>query len=120
MTRSSIAVLALDVAVVVTFVLFGRETHESPFDVAESLRVAAPFMAGLGLAWLLPPTRRSAWRILTGVLVGAVTAFIGIALRSLVFNDGISGAFPIVTMAYMVGLMSLYRFAMAMKSRSAP
>ena len=61
MTRTGVLALALDVAIVVAFVVFGRETHDSPFDLAESTRIAAPFMLGLGVAWLLPQTRRSSW-----------------------------------------------------------
>ncbi len=117
MTRSAIVALALDILVVITFVVVGRETHESPFDIAESARIAAPFMTGLGIVWLFPKVRQSSWRVLTGVLVGAVTAASGIALRALVLADGISGAFPIVATAYIVGLMSLYRVILALRTR---
>ncbi|NND02557.1 MAG: DUF3054 domain-containing protein [Acidimicrobiia bacterium] len=117
MNRSTTTVLAVDVAIVVSFVLFGRETHESPFDIAESTRIAAPFMAGLGLAWLIPTIRSASLRLIAGLIVGAVTAAVGMVLRSAVFGDGVSGAFPIVATAYLVGLMSLSRVALALVAR---
>jgi len=117
MSRSAVVVLALDVLVVVTFVIFGRDTHDSPFDIAESTRIAAPFMAGLGIGWLIPHVRTSAWRVLSGVLVGATTFVVGVTLRSVVFGDGISGAFPVVAAAYLIGMMSVYRLALALRSR---
>lgn len=118
MSRISVVVLALDIIIVMSFVLFGRETHESPFDIAESTRIAAPFVAGLAVAWLIPQIRASSLRIVSGVFVGATTAVVGIALRSLVLRDGISGAFPFVTVGYMVGLMSLIRVVLTLRARS--
>ena len=117
MTRTGVIALTLDVAIVVAFVLFGRETHDSPFHVAESTRIAAPFMLGLGVAWLLPQTRRSPWRVVAGVFVGAITAAVGIAVRSLVFGDGISGAFPVVTALFLIGLMTAHRVLLALRHR---
>ena len=117
MSRSTVVVLGFDVLVVVTFVIFGRDTHDSPFDIAESTRIAAPFMAGLGIGWLIPQVRASAWRVLNGVIVGLITVVVGVTLRSVVFGDGITGAFPAVAAAYLIGMMSVYRVALAVRSR---
>lgn len=109
MKNSALAELGVDVMVVVSFVAFGSENHDQPLDLAELLRVAAPFLVGLAAAWAIPILRRKPWHWLNGVLMGLVTTAIGLTLRTVVFSDGISGAFPVVAAAYIVLWMTALR-----------
>lgn len=73
--------LALDVALVIAFAAIGRASHDS--DVWTGLwQTAWPFLAGLGIGWLV--TR--AWRapaapVRTGLGVWAITVAGGMLLR---------------------------------------
>lgn len=87
--------LALDVVLVVAFAAIGRASHDS--DVWTGLwQTAWPFLAGLGLGWLVT----LAWRapmapVRTGLGVWAVTVAAGMLLRA-VSGQGIAVAFIVV------------------------
>ncbi|SDT68533.1 DUF3054 domain-containing protein [Jiangella sp. DSM 45060] len=51
--------LAVDVVLVLVFVLIGRRTHDDPLSLAGLARTAWPFLAGLALTWTLIALR---WR----------------------------------------------------------
>lgn len=98
-----------DLAVVLSFVLIGRDTHEESVGLSEVLRTAAPFLLALVGAWLTPLVHREPWRTRTGVAVGLIATLVGLFFRGVVFGEGVSGAFPVVTAAYLVGLTVLGR-----------
>lgn len=93
--RSVGLALALDVVLVVAFAAIGRASHDS--DVWTGLwQTAWPFLAGLGLGWLVT----LAWRapmapVRTGIGVWAVTVAAGMLLRA-VSGQGIAVAFIVV------------------------
>lgn len=93
----------------VSFVLLGRESHGLANEWGEALRVAAPFLIALGLgvaairAWRLPS------RLSTGLMLGLVTAVVGLVMRRLVFADGIATPFVIVATAWLVATMVGWR-----------
>jgi len=107
--RRRAAFAAWDLAVVVSFVLIGRDTHEESVGLVEVARTGAPFALALLGAWLTPLVHRMPWRIGAGVAVGVITTGVGLFFRGVVFNEGLSGAFPFVAAAYLVGLMALAR-----------
>lgn len=111
--------LAADAATVAAFVILGRDTHEAPFRVAETVRVAAPFLLALAVMWAVPSVRTRPWRLGAGVVAGAGTAFVGLALRFSVFGDGVSGAFPVVTFAFLTGGMAVLRAAVGWRRARA-
>lgn len=112
------AYFLVDLLVVASFVLIGRDTHEESVGVGEVLRTAAPFLLALAGAWLTPPVHRTPWRIGSGVAVGVITTAVGIFFRTVVFREGSSGLFPVVTAAYLIGLMVLARFLVVVTARS--
>lgn len=101
-----VAAIAFDSFVVGSFAVIGRESHNLISDPVETLRVAAPFLVALFIAWSIPAVSRRPWSLRAGLMIGAVTAAGGLLLRSLLFGDGISGAFPVVAAAYIIGLMT--------------
>lgn len=108
----------LDIAVVASFVLIGRDTHNESAGAAEVIRTGAPFVLALVGAWLTPLVHRKPWRVESGVAVGLITAGLGIFFRSVVFGEGISGLFPVVTAGYLIGLMIIPRLIALVRSRT--
>lgn len=100
MSRTAIAYLA-DLAVIAVFVLIGRAEHDSGSEFIGYLSTVAPFAIALTLVWVAGPSiRRQPFATSTGVTVWAITLVIGMALRRLVFGDGIAIAFIIVAAAF--------------------
>ena len=99
----------LDGIVVVSFVVVGRDSHGFVNDWEETLRIAAPFLIGLGLAVLLTRAWKTPLSLLTGLGLGVATLGIGMLLRRLVWDDGTAPVFVIVTGAWIIGLMVGWR-----------
>jgi hypothetical protein len=108
----------LDLAIVASFVLIGRDTHNESLGVAEVLRTGAPFVLALVGAWLTPLVHRAPWRVGAGLAAGLITTALGIFFRTFVFGEGSSGLFPVVTGAYLTGLMLVPRMIAAARSRA--
>jgi hypothetical protein len=90
--------VALDVAAVLLFVIIGRGSHDEGEGLGIVFEIAAPFLIGLAVAWLLSPNLRT--RPLTmraGVDVWLETVVIGMLLRRLVWDRGTALSFVIVT-----------------------
>ena len=102
-----------DLVVVCSFVALGRDTHSESLDLVRSFQTAAPFLIALAAGWLPPALRTRPAAITSGLLVGGVTALVGLVLRAVVFDEGLSGAFPIITTIYLIGLMVLGRLLWA-------
>lgn len=101
--------IAADAAVVVAFVLMGRNNHDEGLTPASVLGVAAPLLIALCAAWvvMLLATRRTVattGRTLSvqrlwpaGIALWVTTAVGGLVLRNLVFGDGTAASFVVVT-----------------------
>ncbi|MFZ1437524.1 MAG: DUF3054 domain-containing protein [Candidatus Microthrix subdominans] len=131
---SALALTAVaDVAVILAFVLMGRNNHDEGLSPASVLGVAAPFLIAAALSWAALvlwhrstdgeaatptlPALRSVWP--DGVAVWLGTAVLGLVLRGLVFGDGTAASFVIVTSAVLgVGLIG-WRVAVGVRSNSA-
>lgn len=107
--RRWIGFAAWDLAVVVSFVVIGRDTHQESVGFSEVVRTGAPFVLALAGAWLTPAVHRQPWLIGAGVAVGVITSATGLFFRSVVFGEGLSGAFPVVAAVYLIGLIGLGR-----------
>ena len=112
--RLSVA-LVLDAALVLTFVLIGREEHAGGSATRDVLSVVAPFWFGLLAGWLAAKVWRAPWAILTGLLIWPAVVIVGMLTRRWVFGDGTAPAFVIVTALFMgaalVGWRALARLA---------
>jgi hypothetical protein len=100
---------AWDLLVVVSFVAFGRDTHNESLDLTRSFQTALPFLLALGVAWMPTPIRSRPAAVRSGLAIGATTALLGLILRGTVFNEGLSGAFPVIASLYLIGLIVLGR-----------
>jgi FtsH-binding integral membrane protein len=93
---------AIDVLVVVVFVLIGRRNHNEDGTVDGFLRVAAPFLLALAGAWVSGRKRWSSashWRY--GVVIWVFTVGMGLLLRRMVFHNGTALAFVIVATLFL-------------------
>jgi len=102
-----------DLVVVCSFVALGRDTHRESLDLVRSFQTAAPFLIALAAGWLPAPVRTRPAAIRSGLMIGGVTALLGLVLRGVVFDEGLSGAFPFIATAYLIGLMVLGRLVWA-------
>lgn len=75
---------ALDVALVLVFVLARRRTHDDPLALTGLATTAWPFLAGLALGWVvtLLLLRRRPATVSAGVVVWAATVAGGMLLRA--------------------------------------
>jgi hypothetical protein len=81
---------AADVVAVVVFAAIGRMSHARPDDLLGLLATAAPFLAGLLAAWVVPIVRAHPQGLRAGLVVWAGTVILGLALRA-----GFTGALPL-------------------------
>jgi hypothetical protein len=87
---------ALDLILVLVFVLIGRSSHDEGITLLGTLETAWPFVAGLAIAWLAMRAWRHPRRLLwTGAGIWLLTVIAGMLLR-LVTGQGIQLAFVIV------------------------
>lgn len=102
---------ALDLASVLAFVVLGRGSHgEGGNWFVETGKVAASFLIGLVLAWLVTRAWTAPWALRTGVLVWAVTLVVGMALRP-VFGRSVQVSFVIVTALFLGLFLIGWRYA---------
>lgn len=90
-----------DAAVLAVFVLLGRAEHDSGSSLTGYITTLAPFIIGLAIAWLaVEEVRAQPLAARSGLIVWACALLIGLALRRVVFGDGIALAFIIVAAAF--------------------
>lgn len=111
MQRQLDPAIGVDAACIGLFVIIGRSSHHQGNAVVETLRIAAPFLIALVVAWvavtaLKLPNGRSK---LGGLLIWLGTVAVGLLLRRFVFSDGTATAFIIVTTLFLGLLMNGWR-----------
>lgn len=100
--RQRLIAIAADVASIVVFVVLGRGSHDEGNGVWSILNVAAPFLIGLALGWLLSPTARfRPFAVPTGVQVWLATVVIGVVLRWFAWDRGTAVSFIIVAALFL-------------------
>lgn len=87
----------LDTAAVVLFVAIGRRNHDEDPGIGGLAVTAAPFLIALGVSWLAVRAWNRPTAPRTGVALWLGTTAGGLALRRLVFGEGIALPFVIVT-----------------------
>lgn len=93
--------LALDAALVLTFVLIGREEHAGSSATGHVLSVVLPFWFGLVAGWAGAKVWRAPWAIRTGALIWPAVVIVGMLARRWVFGDGTAPAFVIVATLFL-------------------
>lgn len=107
--RRAIVAAACDLGSVLLFVVLGRGSHgEGGSWLEETGKVAASFLIGVVVAWLVNRAWRTPWAIRTGVGVWAVTLVAGMALRP-VFGRSVQVSFVIVTALFLALFMVGWR-----------
>ncbi len=110
---------ALDVIVVVIFVVIGRETHEEGNALVALVETAAPFLIGLALGWGLVRDRNVPQSTATGLAVVTSTLVVGMLGRRVVFDDGTAVSFVIVATLFLSAGMLGWRLASRKLSATA-
>jgi hypothetical protein len=98
-TRVRVAA-ALDIAVVLVFVAIGRRNHDEGSAFGEVIRIAAPFLIGLGAGWAVARAWRKPFELTTGVVIWVVTIALGMVLRRTIFDRGTAFSFVIVAAVF--------------------
>jgi hypothetical protein len=98
-TRVRVAA-ALDTAVVILFVAIGRRNHDEGSAIGEVIRIAAPFLIGLGAGWVVARAWRKPFELTTGVAIWVVTIGLGMVLRRTLFDRGTAWSFIVVATVF--------------------
>ncbi len=106
--------LLLDVASVVVFAGVGRLAHRESLTLAAWSHTAWPFLAGLGLAWLIV-LRAGPASLRSGLAVTVTTVVVGMALRALT-AQGVAVSFVVVATT-VLGLLFMGSRGFALRSR---
>ncbi len=113
-----LAALAADVAAILLFVVLGRRSHDEGDGVGSALGVAAPFLIGLAVGWLVSPRVRRAPRSLrAGVDVWLATVVIGVPLRWFVWDRSTPVSFVLVAAAFLGLFLLGWRLVVSAASR---
>lgn len=114
-SRSS--VLVVDALCVLVFAAVGRSSHEEGVSVVGLLSTAWPFLVGLAAAsylahrWSRPGD--APWAVLPwGWTIPVVTWALGMVLR-VASGQGVSGAFPLVALGFLVLVLLGWRLLAA-------
>ena len=105
--------VGLDVAMVTLFVAAGRRTHDQDPAITGLLETGAPFLIGLGVAWVVARAWRNPAAVRTGLVVWPVTVAVGMVVRRFVFDDGTATSFVIVTTAFLGATLVGWRLVLA-------
>ena len=112
--------LALDVALVVVFVLIGRRSHEDGYAIPGLLLAIAPFLVGLLAGWGLIRWRSGAWprRVGHGATLAVSTVVLGLLGRVATgqgVGEGVGGVvtFAAVALAFLLLFLVGWRLAAA-------
>jgi hypothetical protein len=115
---SIVLAAALDIALVLVFVLIGRSSHDEATSLVGALVTLWPFLAGLAVGWLVVRAwRRPSALLPTGVVIWVATVAIGMVLR-VVSGQGIAVSFVIVA-SIVLGVFLLGWRAIAIAVRAA-
>lgn len=99
----------LDVAIVISFAVIGRDSHGFSSDWGEVVRISAPFLIALALGIGVMRAWRSPSNPLVGLVLGIITLVGGMLIRGLVFDDGTASTFVWVAAGWIIGLMVAWR-----------
>lgn len=94
------AILTLDIAAVLLFVVVGRDTHEESQGLVDIATTAAPFLLAVVAGWLLLRAWETPLSTRTAVGMWVTTVVGGLLLRRFVYGEGTALPFVVVTTAF--------------------
>jgi hypothetical protein len=116
--KQRLIAVAADVAAVLLFVVLGRSSHDEGNGIASIAGVAAPFLIGLAVGWLVAPTPRARpFAVRSGVQVWAATVVIGVVLRWFAWDRGTALSFIIVAAVFLGLLIVGWRLVLSGATR---
>jgi len=86
---------------VMVFVIIGRRSHDEGNAVIGVLNTAAPFLIGVGVAWLIVRAWRWPMAVLTGLVVWPITLLVGMMCRNLIWGRDTPTSFVIVATIFL-------------------
>ncbi|BDZ40849.1 membrane protein [Paraoerskovia sediminicola] len=112
--RTVVLAALADLACVVALTLGGYRTHDEGSPLAETLRIAWPFLVGLALGWLVARGwRRATALVPTGLVVWGCTWAGGVALRAAT-DQGVAPSFQIVSFGFLAATILGWRAVVAL------
>jgi len=113
MNRRTHVAAAFDIVAILLFVAIGRRSHDEGDALRGMLRVAPPFLLGLGCGWIVARAWKAPTAITTGLVIWPVTVLVAMLLRRFAFDNGTALSFIIVATiflgALLVGWRAIYR-----------
>ena len=101
-----------DVLAIIVFVLIGRRNHDEGTALRGVARVAAPFLIGLAVGWIVARAWKAPTSTTTGMVIWSVTVTVGMLVRRIAFDNGTALAFIIVATVFtgllLVGWRALF------------
>ncbi len=111
--RPVLLAATLDIVAIAVFVVVGRRSHHEGHALRGFARVAAPFLIGLAVGWVIARAWKTPTSTSTGLVIWPITVAVGLLLRRLVFDNGTALPFIIVATIFtgllLVGWRALYR-----------
>lgn len=92
-SRRTAVALGADAIAIVVFALLGRNNHQT---ASSPLTIAAPFLVGAAVGWVIARGWRSPFALATGVHVWWATVVVGMLLRWRVWDRGVQASFVVV------------------------
>ena len=106
---------AIDIVLVLAFVLIGRSSHAEAITPAGALGTAWPFLVGLGAGWALARAWRRPFAVVPGLTIWAGTVAVGLLLRA-VTGDGVEPGFVAVTAVVLATFLLGWRGVVSWRS----
>ncbi len=114
-SRRVVLAAAIDVVLVIAFVLIGRNSHAEGITPAGVLGTAWPLLVGLAAGWALARAWRRPFAVAPGLTVWATTVIVGLLLRAMA-GDGVQPGFVAVTALVLAVLLLGWRGAVSLRS----
>ena len=95
------------------FVAIGRRNHDEGSAIGEVFRIAAPFLIGLAVGWIVARAWRRPFDVVTGCTIWIVTIALGMVLRRTLFDRGTAFSFVIVASVFTGVLLLGWRLVAA-------
>lgn len=106
---------AIDVVLVLAFVLIGRSSHAEGITPAGVLGTAWPFLVALAVGWALARAWRRPFAAAPGLTIWAATVALGLLLRA-VTGEGVQPGFVVVTALVLAAFLLGWRGAVSWRS----
>lgn len=116
--RPWLGALAIDVAAVLVFATAGRQSHDEGSGIGTILTIAAPFLLGLAVGWVITPrARRLPLGLHTALGTWASAVVVGLLLRRTLWDRGVALSFVVVTALVLGALLFGWRALWSLTGR---